>query len=155
MQLIGALTVILCCTAIGCLLCKSVKTDQRRCEEIIYVMRYIKDEIWERKTPTEAIFSSLSSVELEKCGFYEKLCQTGDLYSACKGIFNASELELIGEYSSRLGKSTAENQKNELNCVIRRFEELAYAQRERLQGKMRLCMALPVFFGLLAVIIFL
>lgn len=155
MQLIGALTVILCCTAIGSLLCKSVKTDQRRCEEIIYVMRYIKDEIWERKTPTEAIFSSLSSVELEKCGFYEKLCQTGDLYSACEGIFNASELELIGEYSSRLGKSTAENQKNELNCVIRRFEELTYAQRETLQGKMRLCMALPVFFGLLAVIIFL
>lgn len=127
----------------------------RHCEEIIYVMRYIKDEIWERKTPTEAIFSSLSSPELEKCGFYEKLRQRGDLYSACKEIFTSSELELIGEYSARLGKSTAENQKNELNCVIRRFEALTSAKREELQGKMRLCMALPVFFGLLAVIIFL
>lgn len=155
MRLIGAVIVLVCAASSSLLLyCRIVRSRRMR-EELLYVMNYVKDEISERKTPTEVIFSSLSSSELEACGFYDRLRESGDLLASACGIFSGRELELIRDFSERLGKSCAENQKNELCAVIRRLQAHNASADGELKGKARLCICIPLFVGILAVILFL
>jgi hypothetical protein len=96
MQLTGALTVCICSLLLGLLMCSEEKKHLAAFEEMVFLMRSIRDEIWIRRTPTEIIFSSLSSPNLEKTDFYKNLKGGKGLYfaSLCCG-FSPDELELI------------------------------------------------------------
>ena len=69
-------------------------------DEILFVMRHIRDEIWTRRTPTEVIFASVCSPRLSQLGFYEILKKEKDLYTAANicGI-KGEELAFIKEFS--------------------------------------------------------
>lgn len=156
MQLTGAFIVCACTVFIGVLLAKKEKDHLKACEEILYVMRYIRDDIWAKKTPTSVIFSSLSSPLLHQAGFYRHLKENGDLYNAAREccFFQEKELSFIKEFSFRIGKTASENQKNEFNIIIEKMEVHTRFLRDDLPKKQKLHFALPAFFGLLAVIVF-
>lgn len=156
MQITGALTVCICCVLLGVLLCREEKGRIIALDEILFLMRYIRDEIWIRRTPTEVIFSKLSSVRLSELGFYEMLNKEKDLYrSALFCGIKGEELGLIKEFSEKIGKTDAENQRGEFDYIISKTEEHVNRLRNELPKKQKLNLTLPVFFGLLFVIIFL
>lgn len=126
------------------------------CDELLYVMRYIRDEISFRKTPTYAVFSSLSSPLLEESGFYRRLKESGDLYLSALECCDISKngLVLVKDFSMRIGKTAADNQKSEFDSIIKKMEQHAQLLREDLPKKKKLCFVLPSFFGLLTVIVF-
>lgn len=124
-------------------------------EEMLFVMRSIRDEIWIRRTPTEVIFSGLSSPRLDDMGFYKALKKEKELYrSSLICGFTPRELELIKDFSDKIGKSDAENQKSEFDYIISRSEEYLKRLREQMPQRQKLNVTVPVFFGLLFVVVF-
>ncbi len=137
------------------LLCKEEKRRIRSLDEILFLMRYIRDEIWIRRTPTEVIFSKLSSGHLPERGFYEILNKEKDLYKAALACgIKGEELAFIKEFSEKIGKTDAENQRGEFDYIIAKTEQYVNTLRKELPKKQKLNVTLPVFFGLLFVIIF-
>ena len=153
--MIGALTVCICSALIGALLCKEEKKRIASFEEMLFLMRCIRDEIWIRRTPTDMIFSSLSSPYLEKSGFYTVLNKEKNFYKAslcCN--FTPDESEVIRDFSDKIGKSDAENQKSEFDYIIAKTEEHLKKIRDEMPKRQKLNATLPVFFGLLFVVVF-
>lgn len=156
MRITGAVIVCICCVFLGVLLCREEKGRIKTLDEILFVMRHIRDEIWTRRTPTEVIFASVCSPRLSQLGFYEILKKEKDLYTAAHicGI-KGEELAFIKEFSEKIGKTDAENQKGEFDYIISKTEEYVNNLRRELPKKQKLNVTLPVFFGVLFVIIFL
>ena len=155
MQLTGAVTVCVCALLFGILLCREEKKRIVLFEEMVFLMRCIRDEIWIRRTPTELIFSSLSSPHLEKSGFYTELKKEKDLFASSRLCgFAPDELALINDFSEKIGKSDAENQKSEFDYIISKAEEYLKKQREEIPKRQKLNVTLPLFFGLLFVVVF-
>ncbi len=144
-----------CSVLLGILLCREEKRRISSLEEILFLMRCIRDEIWIRRTPTGSIFSSLSSPNLEKTGFYTVLNKEKNFYTASLGCgFTHDDLELIKDFSEKIGKSDAENQKSEFDYIIRKTEEHLKNLRDEMPKRQKLNVTLPVFFGLLFVVVF-
>ena len=145
----------ICSLLLGLLMCNEEKKHLAAFEEMVFLMRSIRDEIWIRRTPTEIIFSSLSSPNLEKTDFYKNLKGGKGLYfaSLCCG-FSPDELELIKDFSDKIGKSDAENQKSEFDYIISKSEEHLKKLRREIPTRRKLNVTLPVFFGLLFVLVF-
>lgn len=136
-------------------MCNEEKKHISMLEEILFLMRYIRDEIWIRRTPTEVIFSSLSSPYLQKTGFYTALKKEKELYKASLVCgLTQDELELVRDFSDKIGKSEAENQKGEFDYIIAKTEEHLKALRGELPKKQKLNITVPVFFGLLFIVVF-
>ena len=155
MQLTGALTVCISSVLLGLLLCKEEKKHVASFEEILFLMRCIRDEIWIRRTPTEVIFSSLSSPYLENAGFYTALTKEKNFYTASLTCgFTQNELGLIKDFSEKIGKSDAENQKSEFDYIISKAEEHLKNLHGEMPKRQKLNVTLPVFFGLLFVVVF-
>ncbi len=136
-------------------MCNEEKKRIAYFEEMLFLMRCIRDEIWIRRTPTDVIFSSLSSPDLEKTGFYTALAKEKNLYMASLGYgFTPVELDLIKDFSDKIGKSDAENQKSEFDYIISKAEEHLKNLRDEMPKRQKLNVTLPVFFGLLFVVVF-
>ena len=155
MQITGALTVCICCALLGVLLCNEEKTRIKTLDELLFLMRYIRDEIWIRRTPTDVIFGKISSPYLSKLGFYDALRKENNFYKAALecGI-KGDELAFVKEFSEKIGKTNAENQRGEFDYIISKAEEYVGLLRKELPKKQKLNLTLPTFFGLLFVIIF-
>lgn len=136
-------------------MCKEDKKHLLLDEEMLFLMRCIRDEIWHRRTPTDVIFSRLSSPLLEKSGFYDELKKTNELYKAAEPCALSSQVLLLTrEFSEKIGKTDAESQRTEFDYIIAKTEEHIKKMRAELPKKQKLNVTIPAFFGILFVIVF-
>lgn len=154
-QHIGALAVFISSVCFGLLLFYSSKEHLKILEELLSLMRKIRELICVKRAPVRYVFSKLSSPALEKAGFYKKLYETNDLYISCLDLsLTHQELELISDFSSKIGKTCAKDQKEEFDYIITKTEEYIKTLRQELPKKQKLYLLIPPFSGLLIVVVF-
>ena len=128
----------------------------RYTEELLGVMRRIRELICVKRAPVQTVFSKLSGQYLQKEGFFEKLCKEKDLYRVCLEYpLSPRMTELVGDFSSKIGKASVKEQKEEFDYIITKTEEYIKELRRELPKKQKLYLTLPPFFGILLIIVFL
>lgn len=156
MRILGSAIVFSSSMLFGLLLYFQSRKELRYTEELLGVMRRIRELICVKRAPIQTVFSKLSGQYLQQEGFFEKLCKEKDLYRVCLEYPLPQRMtELINDFSSNIGKSSVKAQKEEFDYIITKTEEYIKELRRELPKKQKLYLTLPPFFGILLVIVFL
>lgn len=146
----GAAIILICSLSAGFLLSAKAKQALAAAEKLFVAMKYIRDEITVNRTPTNIIMENLPVDGLLPGG--------GDVKSRFTELLKPLDGDMISAFTGfceSVGKSGADVQRGTLDAYISRFEALLAKRREDGKSSGRLYMALSLFFGVSAVIIFL
>lgn len=149
MKYAGAALIIISSLSVGLLLSSASGEALRVSEEIYRVMKYIRDEICENMTPTDIILSRLPVFQIGK---------TGGIYSAYEETLkklNGAERGIFRDFCSVVGKGDAAVQRGAFDSLISQYETYLEERRKKSKNAPKLYIALSLFTGISAIIIFL
>lgn len=135
---------------IGFCLSKRLSAASELCEELLRIMKYVRDEIAVNKTPTGVIFSRLRS-RFDLSGVSDK-----GLYGALLPELSplcTDEREIFRLFCEQIGKGGAEVQTTQFDALISRLGDHAEKRRAELSKNSRLYISLSLFAGVLIIII--
>ena len=150
MKTVGAVIVAVSSALCGYVLSRRLSFAADTCEELLRIMKYVRDEIAVNKTPTHIILSRLRS------SFDLSCASSSGLYSAVLPqlqTLSSEEKEIFFLFCEQIGKGGAEVQRTQFDALIGQLEEKAQKRRSELSKNRRLCISLSLFFGVLIIII--
>ena len=150
MRIAGAVIVAVSSALIGYCLSRRLSAALSKCEQLLRIMKYVRDEIAVNRTPTDVITARLRS------SFGVAADGANGLYDALMngaGVLTAEEKETLSLFCSQIGKGGAEVQRSQFDSLIACFEERTAKRREDLKKDSRLYVSLSLFAGVLIIII--
>ncbi len=150
MKILGAVIVAVSSALCGYCLSGRLSFAADACEELLRIMKYVRDEIAVNKTPTHIIMSRLRS------SFDLSAASSSGLYAALLPqlqTLNSDEKEIFRLFCGQIGKGGAEVQRTQFDALICQLEEKAKKRRSELSKNRQLCVSLSLFFGALIIII--
>ena len=150
MKIFASALIAVSSALIGFCLSKRLTAAAELCEQLLRIMKYVRDEIAVNKTPTNVIFTRLCS-RFDLSGVSEK-----GLYAALLPELSplcSDEREIFRLFCEQIGRGGAEVQTTQFAALIAHLGEHAAKRRAELSKNSRLYIALSLFAGVLIIII--
>ncbi len=156
-RLIGAVLIVFASCTVGISASALYKIRLRQLEAFHELITHIESQISGFLAPLDMIFEGYENKVLEACGFLERLRAEGGeaALEGCRGRLYLAQGELseLKRYFAALGRGAASDEAK----LCRYYESRILASVERvrseLSGKVRLCQALGLLFGIMLAVI--
>ncbi len=150
MKIFGCALIAVSSVLIGFCLSRRLFAAAELCEELLRIMKYVRDEIAVNKTPTNVIFSRLRSrfdlPDVSEKGLYGALLP--ELSPLCP-----EEREIFRLFCEQIGRGGAEVQTTQCDALSAPPGDRAGKRRAELSQNSRLYISLSLFAGVLVIII--